>query len=220
MTVANPGDLGRGVAARRQELGLTREEVARQAGMDPGHLEEHPATPPSASELDRLARALSTTLERLEGAGFTSPPGAGAPPGGDVAIEILPEETAFALLRRGGVGRVVFADERGPVALPVNFRLLDGPIVSRTGTGSILTVLSRTTSLGFEVDRLDDVLGEGWSVLVTGEAEVVSDPAERERIDALHIHPWTGAERPTPVRLIPKLVPGDGSAGRSEAPAR
>jgi nitroimidazol reductase NimA-like FMN-containing flavoprotein (pyridoxamine 5'-phosphate oxidase superfamily) len=211
MTVANPGDLGRRVAARRQELGLTREEVARQAGMDPGYLaylEEHPATPPSASELDRLARALSTTLERLEGAGFTSPPGAGAPPGGDVAIEILSEETAFALLRRGGVGRVVFADERGPVALPVNFRLLDGAIVFRTGTGSILTALSRTTSLGFEVDRLDDVLGEGWSVLVTGEAEVVSDATERERIDALHIHPWTGAERPTPVRLIPKLVTG------------
>lgn len=211
MTVANPGDLGRRVAARREELGLSREEVAERAGMDPGYLqylEERPATPPSASELDRLARALSTTLERLEGAGWTSPPGAGAPPGGNVDVEVLSAAMALELLSRGGVGRVVFTDDRGPVALPVNFRLLDGTIVFRTGPGSILRAIERAQRIGFEVDRLDDVLGEGWSVVATGEAEVVSDPEERTRIDALHIHPWTGSERPTPVRLAPKLLTG------------
>jgi nitroimidazol reductase NimA-like FMN-containing flavoprotein (pyridoxamine 5'-phosphate oxidase superfamily) len=211
MTVANPGDLGRRVAARREELGLSREEVAERAGMDPGYLqylEERPATPPSASELDRLARALSTTLEQLEGAGWTSPPGAWAPPGGDVDVEVLSAAMALELLSRGGVGRVVFTDDRGPVALPVNFRLLDGTIVFRTGPGSILRAIERAQRIGFEVDRLDDVLGEGWSVVATGEAEVVSDPEERTRIDALHIHPWTGSERPTPVRLAPKLLTG------------
>lgn len=211
MTVANPGDLGRRVAARRQELGLSREEVAERAGMDPGYLEyleERPATPPSASELDRLARALSTTRERLEGAGWTSPPGSTALPGGEVEVEVLSPETALQLLGRGGIGRAVFTDERGPVALPVNFRLLDQTIVFRTGPGSILAAVERTGALGFEVDRLDDVLGEGWSVVATGNAVVVGDPEERRRIDALHIHPWTGTERPTPVRLTPTLLTG------------
>ena len=39
MTRARSGDLGRRVAERRREVGLTREDVAVRAGMSSGYLE-------------------------------------------------------------------------------------------------------------------------------------------------------------------------------------
>ncbi|SDH96608.1 Helix-turn-helix domain-containing protein, partial [Sinosporangium album] len=33
-----PGDIGRRVARRREDLGLTREQLAERTGMDPGYL--------------------------------------------------------------------------------------------------------------------------------------------------------------------------------------
>src|SRR5699024_6885374 len=50
------GDLGRRVAQRRAELGLTREQIGLQARMDPGYvayLEEHPPSL-TRSSLHRL----------------------------------------------------------------------------------------------------------------------------------------------------------------------
>ena len=52
------GDLGRRLAARRTELGLTRAETAAQARMAPGYLqylEEYPGAAPGSGVLLRLA---------------------------------------------------------------------------------------------------------------------------------------------------------------------
>lgn len=66
-----PGDLGRRVAARRQELGLSRAQLASRAGMAAsyiGYLEEHPANVGNGG-LMRLADALATTPAVLLGSG-------------------------------------------------------------------------------------------------------------------------------------------------------
>ncbi|HEY3683542.1 MAG TPA: helix-turn-helix transcriptional regulator [Streptosporangiaceae bacterium] len=73
---SRPGDLARRIAARREELGLTRETVARRAGMGPGylgHLEEH-ATMPTWETLRRVAAALETTPGVLLGEAASSCP--------------------------------------------------------------------------------------------------------------------------------------------------
>jgi len=204
MSDQDPGDFGRRVAERRNELGLSREELARQAGIDPGYLEyleERPGASPEASTRLRLARALSTSVDHLEGGGFGEPVGTGHPPGGVAEVLELERTECYELLRHGGIGRVLFCEDRGPVGLPVNFRLLDEDIVFRTGDGSIRGAVAAGGLIGIEADRLDDALGEGWSVLATGHGALVEDAAVLERVSALDIHSWAGEHRPRVVRL-------------------
>ena len=79
------GDIGRRVAHRRQELGLSREELAERCDMAPGYiayLEEKPAVVPPDT-LTKLAGGLETTPRQLLGGLAERPPGAtpGGPPG-------------------------------------------------------------------------------------------------------------------------------------------
>ncbi len=87
--------------------------------------------------------------------------------------------------------------------------MLDGAIVFRTGEGAIARALRAGSPLGIEVDHLDETLGEGWSVLVSGEAELVDDPEVVTRIDALGLKRWDGDHD-----LVVRLVPGEVSGRR------
>jgi hypothetical protein len=62
--------------------------------------------------------------------------------------------------------------------------------------------------VSFEVDRVDDVLAEGWSVLVTGRAEVLTAASDLARAGRLRITPWAGGERDCYVRITPGQVSG------------
>lgn len=102
------------------------------------------------------------------------------------------------------MGRVVFNSERGPVALPVNFRYDDEHIVFRTReTASVLHALGDQVS--FEVDRIDDAASEGWSVLVTGRAERTEVDRALAR---LRVEPWAGKGRDVYVRIPIEEISG------------
>jgi len=203
------GDLARRIAHRRQELGLTVDEVAQRAGMDGAYLDylENSSAPSlTFGGLTRLAFALETTVTDLTGGNVDRPPGTGRarphPP-----LEVLSKEQCVAHLTPGGVGRLVFLAERGPVALPVNFCFFDGDVVFRTqGTGALATVADSTVS--FEVDHIDEATGEGWSVVVTGEAARVDDPSEVVQLARLGIEPWAGGSRETFVRVKTAEISG------------
>jgi len=202
MAAARPGDLGRRVAHRRRELDLSREEVARRAGMAAGYLDylEHssPVAIPRGS-LIRLADALETTVKALRGGRVDLPPGPGGA-GPHPQLDALTREECEAHLAGGGVGRLVFLSGGVPVALPVNFRYLDGDIVFRTRAGGALAAAVGTI-VSFEADRIDEAMSEGWSVLVSGQAHLVDDPDELEQIAALGIEPWPGGHRETIIRI-------------------
>lgn len=69
--IPGPGDLGRRIAARRQRLGWTREQLAARAGLSVSYLtyiETHPAVVTMAC-LAGLADALRTMVDALLGAG-------------------------------------------------------------------------------------------------------------------------------------------------------
>jgi nitroimidazol reductase NimA-like FMN-containing flavoprotein (pyridoxamine 5'-phosphate oxidase superfamily)/plasmid maintenance system antidote protein VapI len=204
----DPGDVGRRVARRRQELGLSRKQLAEAAGMSPGYveyLEERPAeVTPNA--LLRLAQVLQVSVAFLLGEGVGLPPGRGGA-GSHPVFETLSTEECDGLLSPGGVGRVVLVGERGPVAIPVNFSLLDGDVVFRTAAGSSAAAADGQ-EVGFEVDRIDDAMREGWSVLVTGRARRLVDPEEMARARALGVEPWAGGDRDVYLRLTPDQVSG------------
>jgi transcriptional regulator with XRE-family HTH domain len=196
------GDLARRVAHRRRELGLGREEVARRAGLDAGYfeyLEQGPAVAITRGSLLRLAGALETTVEYLRGGEVDRPPGPGRA-GRQPRLDVLSREECEAHLAGGGIGRVVFVADHRPVALPVNFRYLAGDVVFRTRTEGVLAATAGTT-VSFEVDRIDEAMSEGWSVLISGLARLVDDQCELERVAGLGIEPWPGGRREAVIRI-------------------
>jgi transcriptional regulator with XRE-family HTH domain len=208
--MSNVGDLGRRVAERRSELGLSRDTVAIRARMNPSYLEtleQSPSPQLSSSALFRLAAALETTAEVLTGEGRLGPPGRTSPTSRPT-LDSLDREECTALIKAGGVGRVVFNEPRGPVAIPVNFRVLDDAVIFRTAPSAGLLQSLGGGQLSFEVDQIDDALAEGWSVLISGEAEVITDPVERILSQALDIAPWAGGDRGVYVRIVPNEVTG------------
>jgi nitroimidazol reductase NimA-like FMN-containing flavoprotein (pyridoxamine 5'-phosphate oxidase superfamily) len=209
MTMAHSGDLGHRVAERRREVGLTRDDVALRAGMNSGYLDylEHsPDAALTAGALLRLAAALETTPEFLRGGHVDRPPGPGRA-GPHPHLDVLSREECELHLAGGGVGRFVFLAPQGPVALPVNFRYLDGDVLFRTRPKGALAAAAGTT-VSVEVDRIDDAMSEGWSVLVTGRARLVDDPAELEQAADLGIEPWPGGHREALMRIETEEISG------------
>jgi nitroimidazol reductase NimA-like FMN-containing flavoprotein (pyridoxamine 5'-phosphate oxidase superfamily) len=203
------GDLGRRVAGRREELGLSREEVAERAGFAVEYLryvEERSGTPETAS-LMRLAAALRTSAGALLGGEADLPPGQGQAAAHPRLVE-LDEAECRDRLATHGVGRVAVCTEQGPAVVPVNYDVVDDAVVYRTAPGTI-PARAVGRDVAFEVDRIDDALSEGWSVLVVGPAREVADPAETQRLAAAaRTTPWAGGERTLWVRIEPTRMSG------------
>jgi Pyridoxamine 5'-phosphate oxidase len=170
------------------------------------YVERYPARPTPAA-LRRLAAALHTTPAALLGAGAQAPPGYGRLAGPPVITKLRPAE-CHRLIATGGVGRIAFSTDSGPVALPVNFAVVAGTIVIRTGEG---TMIDRHDDgpVGFEADHIDEALSQGWSVLVGGVAHHVVHPAELHHVrrDA-DLWAWPGDDRDVYVRIIPGTITG------------
>ncbi|MFE0349627.1 pyridoxamine 5'-phosphate oxidase family protein [Streptomyces griseoluteus] len=120
---------------------------------------------------------------------------------------------ALRLLGSVSLGRIVFTRQALPTVRPVDHVLDDGDIVIRTPEGAALTshaqeVESTGVVVAYEADAIDPDTHLGWSVVVTGYARLVTDPAELERIRDL-LRPWVSVE-PTDqaVRIHPELVSG------------
>ncbi|MFI1163477.1 helix-turn-helix domain-containing protein [Streptomyces sp. NPDC020801] len=204
------GRLGRHLAQRRAELGLTRRETAARAGMAPSYLaylEEQPLAAPGPGVLARLAAVLRTTVPELTGGAADLPPGTGGAARTPRFTELTPKE-CWALLSTHGVGRVAVPTGSGPVIVPVNYGVVDGTVVFRTAPGATPFQASGCQA-AFEADRIDDAFSEGWSVLVRGPARAVTDPDEvRRLVEHAHGVPWAGGLRDAWVRLEPLRVTG------------
>ena len=202
-----PGDVGRRVLRRRRELGLSRRELATRAGMAPEYveyLEQQPAHL-SVTALSHLADALETTPAALLGGDVDRPPGqdgAGRRP----RLERLAEDECLRLLSAGGVGRVLIVTESAPEALPVNFTMIDDQVVFRTAPDTVMAA-HIDDNIGFEVDRLDEAMSQGWSVLISGRARQIHDPAVFWKAHDM-VDPWAGGERDLCVRIEAARVSG------------
>jgi nitroimidazol reductase NimA-like FMN-containing flavoprotein (pyridoxamine 5'-phosphate oxidase superfamily) len=201
------GDLARRVTLRRIELGLSTEEAAKRAGMDPwflAYFEQSADNSLTGGAIQRLAVALDTTPFALGGGQVDRPPGAGRA-GPHPTLESLNPEQCEKHLSPGGVGRIILSTGSGPVALPVNFVFAEGAVIFRT---SDAVTASISGIVAFEVDHIDEAMSEGWSVLVRGHARVIEDPAEWLAAARLDIEPWAGGNRPNLVSVLPFEMTG------------
>jgi nitroimidazol reductase NimA-like FMN-containing flavoprotein (pyridoxamine 5'-phosphate oxidase superfamily) len=110
--------------------------------------------------------------------------------------EVLTEAECRALLAEEEVGRVAYVDVDGyPVVVPVNF-VIDGDLIAiRSDLGSKLDRIP-LHRVAFEVDRTDRSNHAGWSVLVCGSGQDVTN-AIGDRYDALR------------QRSLPTWAPGE-----------
>ncbi len=204
-----PGDAGRRIALRRGELGLTLEQVADRAGVAAEYLryvESQPADVDIGTVL-RLAGALETTPDRLRGGEVDVPPGRAGPAARPVLTE-LPREECWNRLGTHGVGRIALSVRSMPTVLPVNYTVIDRAIVYRT-TWVLATAAAVPVEVAFEVDRVDEALSQGWSVLAVGPAEAVTQADEMRRLAERAVSaPWAGGDRPAWVRITPREVTG------------
>ena len=125
-------------------------------------------------------------------------------------LEVLERHECLALLAGEEVGRLGVVSGGHPLILPVNYVLDGDTVVFRTAPGTKLDA-ARRTAVAFEVDRFDRGARTGWSVVVQGVADEVTDfadPALLERLARLRLDPWTEGEKPNVVRIVPRVVSG------------
>ncbi|MFB7169978.1 helix-turn-helix domain-containing protein [Streptomyces sp. NPDC056254] len=205
-------DLGRRLAARRRELGLSREELGRRCGADGAYityLEEHAASP-SFGTLAQVADALGVRVDDLTGASAGRVPGRSTARR-DTGLVPLEEDECRRLLGTHGVGRIAVFTPEGPAVLPVNYLIAGADIAFRTAVEA-LAARAAGTEVAFEIDNIDDVTAGGWSVLAVGELEAVTGPEEIRHLTATaRSQPWAGGPRThwmkvTPIRLTGRRV--------------
>jgi hypothetical protein len=209
----DPGDLSRRLAARRAELRLSLIQVARRARMEPrylAYLENFPGQP-GAATLRQLAAALCTTSAALLGAGQEEAPGRDPAKvcwGSAGVIERLCPAECYRLLGVRGIGRIAFDTAAGLAVLPANYAVTARTIVIRTGSGSLIAAHG-DGPVSFQADHFDLELGQGWSVLVRGEAHRVLQPGEhRNLLEGCDLRPWPAGEHDLSVRIVPTQLTG------------
>jgi nitroimidazol reductase NimA-like FMN-containing flavoprotein (pyridoxamine 5'-phosphate oxidase superfamily) len=127
---------------------------------------------------------------------------------GAQGVVLLDRDECLELLGRSTFGRVGVTVGALPAVLPVNFRLVDDLIVSRTGQGTKLDAATDRAIVAFEVDDIDPITHTGWSVMVTGEARRITDPAELDRIESQGIPHWAHTDGLATVAIPATMVTG------------
>ncbi len=128
---------------------------------------------------------------------------------GRTMLDAIERHECMALLRHAHVGRVAVIADGEPLVLPVNFVVdEDDAIVFRTAEGTKFDACLNHARVAFEVDEIDIRNHAGWSVLIRGNAQVLTDPPEIARARQLPLIPWARAPKPHFVRLVPDIVSG------------
>jgi uncharacterized protein len=126
----------------------------------------------------------------------------------DVRWQELTKDECFSLLAGQHLGRVVLVDDRGPLALPVNFVLDQHTVLFRTDEGTKLDVAVRRGRVAFEIDGVDEQTRTGWSVLVRGEAAEITQADQLARVRRLPLYPWAPGAKGHYIRILPASLTG------------
>ncbi|MGE3619905.1 MAG: pyridoxamine 5'-phosphate oxidase family protein [Acidimicrobiia bacterium] len=123
-------------------------------------------------------------------------------------LEVLDEQECLRLLAGHVVGRIGTTAAALPTILPVNYTLVGGRIVFRTGRGTKLQRALDHDVVAFEVDDLDVEAHSGWSVVAVGVARVVADPELLALLDQAGIAHWVPGSDGCYVEIEPTTISG------------
>ncbi|MPY80858.1 MAG: pyridoxamine 5'-phosphate oxidase family protein [Actinophytocola sp.] len=118
----------------------------------------------------------------------------------------LSPATSLRLLGSVPFGRIVFTAHALPAIRPVNHVLIEGDVVLRCHAGAaLLDAIGQVVA--YEADLIDADTHSGWSVIVTGKAEEVTDTDEVARYEGL-LHPHVDLTMVHVVRIHPEIITG------------
>ncbi|MCD7442376.1 pyridoxamine 5'-phosphate oxidase family protein [Streptomyces lincolnensis] len=121
----------------------------------------------------------------------------------------LDRQECLRLLAKVPIGRVVYTRQALPAVLPINFSLdTDASVLLCTSPASDLVHAIDGVVVAFEVDEFDAATRSGWSVVVTGRATVVTDPADHERLTQTGPSSWMPLRETVFVRIESEMVTG------------
>ena len=89
-------------------------------------------------------------------------------------LVVMNLDECHELLRSQVVGRIAFVTAAGPDVVPVNFALVDGSLHVRTPRDGYVARWASGRTVSFEVDDVDHESWTGWSVVVTGRAQLIA----------------------------------------------
>ena len=123
-------------------------------------------------------------------------------------LNVLGRDECMRLLAGSTFGRIGITSGALPVVLPVNYRLVEGRIAFRTGRGTKLDAATVNSVVAFEVDDIDPLSHAGWSVVVTGVARKVTDPAILQELASAGIPRWAASTDESVVEVGTTMVSG------------
>jgi nitroimidazol reductase NimA-like FMN-containing flavoprotein (pyridoxamine 5'-phosphate oxidase superfamily) len=125
-------------------------------------------------------------------------------------VEKLSQDSCTELLKESPIGRIIFTDDDGPNALPINYGLFGNNIVFRIEQRSRLRKLLKGR-VAFEVDHMETDASSGWSVIVRGTAhEVPIDQVHNlvQQMKETLPRPWAEGVHNIWVEIEPEEVTG------------
>jgi nitroimidazol reductase NimA-like FMN-containing flavoprotein (pyridoxamine 5'-phosphate oxidase superfamily) len=122
---------------------------------------------------------------------------------------VLSREECLRLLASHNFGRLAVAMDT-PVIRPVNYQFDERSqsIVFRTADGSKFRAMLLSANAAFEIDGIDEGSRTGWSVIIVGTAEEVTNPSEVRRLDGLGLETWTPGRKAHWMRIRAWTVSG------------
>lgn len=125
----------------------------------------------------------------------------------------LNDEESFDRLATTSLGRVVVSRSDDMDLFPLNYVAADGKIYFRTAEGTkLFTVAQINSRVLFEADNVDtDADGnpaQAWSVVVKGNARVLTSPDEVNAADRLPLKPWLPTLKYNYVEVTPSEISG------------
>ena len=124
-------------------------------------------------------------------------------------LELTPAES-WQLLAGVTLGRIVFTQHAMPAIRPVNHLVDDQAIIIRSHLGSAVTARTGArdgTVVCYEADELDPVRHTGWSVIATGMARLIRNPAAVSRYKQM-LEPWTAGQMDYVIAIKPQIITG------------
>lgn len=124
------------------------------------------------------------------------------------AVELTAAES-WRLLGSVSLGRIVFTRHAMPAIRPVN-HLVDRETViirSHLGAAIVRRAAGDGTVVCYEADDIDPVRHTGWSVIVTGLARLINDPAAISGYQQV-LQPWADTQMDYVIAIEPKIVTG------------
>lgn len=122
----------------------------------------------------------------------------------------LTRTRSIGLLASVSFGRVVFTYHALPAIRPVSHVVEGEEVILRSYPGSAVVPPAADRAeviVAYEADEIDAVTGTGWTVVVTGTARLVRDPADVSHYDKV-LRPWVADEMSQVVSIHPEIVMG------------